>query len=182
MIRSASDPPSRVPSGGRMHVRIVPLEARHWAAVQSIFAEGIATGEATFETEVPSWTAWDRTHHPFARLVALSDDPVVGWAALSPVSPREVYRGVAEVSVYVAENYRGQGVGGALLRKLIVASEAAGVWTLQAGVFRENEASIELHRKAGFRVVGRREKLGELRGRWRDVVLLERRSETVGAD
>ena len=150
-------------------------------AVAAIFAEGIATGLATFETEVPTWEEWDARHLPEHRLVAeLGGDVVVGWASLSPTSSRAVYAGVCEVSVYVAADARGQGVGRRLLEALIAASEADGRWTLQAGIFPENEASIALHRAAGFRVVGSRERLGVMRGRWRDVLLLERRSGIVG--
>jgi phosphinothricin acetyltransferase len=152
------------------------LTAADWEAVRSIYLEGIATGNATFEKTVPPWPEWDRAHLPSCRLVAREEGEVLGWAALSAVSGRCVYAGVAEVSVYVAERARGRGIGAALLRALVAASEAQGIWTLQAGIFPENIASLELHRKAGFRVVGARERLGCMDGRWRDVVLLERRS------
>ena len=155
------------------------LTAGDWPAVSAIYAEGIASGSATFETEVPSWEAWDETHLD-QRLVAKRDGEVVGWAALSQVSERCVYAGVAEVSVYVGASARGQGVGRALLDALVRASEASGVWTLQAGIFPENLASLRLHRACGFRVVGVRERLGQLDGVWRDVVFLERRSREVG--
>jgi phosphinothricin acetyltransferase len=155
---------------------IAPMDAAHWGDVRRIYLDGIATGNATFQTEAPGWDAWDAGHHAHSRLVALDDDRVVGWAALSPVSARPVYAGVAEVSVYVTASYRGRGVGGALLRALIESSEANGIWTLQAGIFPENTASIALHERHGFRVVGRRERIGRLRGTWRDVMLLERRS------
>jgi phosphinothricin acetyltransferase len=148
--------------------------------VRAIYEDGIASGDATFETEAPEWDAWDAAHSG-PRIVAERDGAVVGWAALSPVSGRCVYRGVAEVSVYVAEAARGAGVGRMLLGELVARSEEAGIWTLQAGVFPENEASLRLHRACGFRDVGVRERLGELGGVWRDVVLLERRSELVGA-
>lgn len=152
-----------------------------WPAAAAIYCEGIATGDATFETEVPEWEAWNAAHHSEARLVAEIDGEVVGWAALSPVSSRSAYAGVAEVSVYVAKRVRGRGVGRALLGALVEASEACGVWTLQAGIFPENEASIAVHRRCGFRPVGVREGLGRAAdGRWRDVVLLERRSDRVG--
>lgn len=133
-------------------------------------------GEATFEAEVPGWEHWDSSHLIEHRLVALRDGEVAGWAALSPISDRCVYGGVAEVSVYVTAGARGQGVGRALLEALVASSEAGGIWTLQAGIFPENEASVRLHERAGFRVVGRRERLGRLRGAWRDILLLERRS------
>jgi phosphinothricin acetyltransferase len=148
-----------------------------WPAVERIYREGIATGQATFELEPPGWALWDRRHLPEPRLVALDErGETVGWAALSPVSARAVYHGVAEVSVYVAAAVRSQGIGRALLEALIAASERAGLWTLQAGIFPENIPSLRLHAAAGFRVVGRRERLGQLRGVWRDVLLLERRN------
>jgi L-amino acid N-acyltransferase YncA len=157
------------------------LQPDDWPAVRAIYEEGIRSGDATFETEAPSWEAWDAAH-PELRLVAERDDgSVVGWAALSPVSARRCYRGVGDESVYVAEGARGLGVGRALLERLVERSEAAGYWTLVAGVFPENEASLRLHRACGFREVGVRERVGELDGVWRDVVILERRSEVVGA-
>lgn len=164
--------------------RVRPITADDRERVLEIYAEGIATGHATFETEAPSWEAWDETHLEDCRLVAegAEGERILGWAALSPVSDRCVYGGVAEVSVYVDGAERGRGVGSGLLRALVEASEDEGVWTLQAGVFPENEASVALHRTCGFRVVGRRERLGRLGGRWRDVLLLERRSDVVGAD
>lgn len=163
-------------------VAIDVLTAAEWEDVRRIYAEGIATGNATFETEPPSWEAWDRAHRPDSRLVARHGDRVLGWAALSPVSGRCVYGGVAEVSVYVAAAARGHGVGRRLLEALVSASEAAGVWTLQAGIFPENWASIALHELCGFRRVGTRERLGRLGGKWRDVALLERRSRRVGVE
>lgn len=165
-----------------MHIDVVPLEREHWDAVRRIFREGIATGDATFETEAPDWESWDASHLPFARLAGVAGGDVVGWAALSPVTSRCAYGGVAEVSVYVATSHRGKGVGSILLQTLIRESEAGGVWTLQAGIFPENAASLALHRRAGFREVGQRERLGRLHGWWRDVVLLERRSRLVGLD
>jgi L-amino acid N-acyltransferase YncA len=153
-------------------------ELRHedWPAVKAIYEQGIATGQATFELEAPSWEAWDRSHLECHRLVALREGKVVGWAALSPVSERCVYAGVAEESVYVAEEAQGRGVGRALLEELVARAERDGFWTVQAGVFPENRASVELHRRCGFRVVGTRERIGQHHGVWRDVVLMERRS------
>ena len=152
------------------------LTHEDWPAVKAIYEQGIAGGNATFETEAPSWDDWDRTHLEGNRLVALQDDKVVGWAALAPVSERCVYEGVAENSVYVAEEAQGRGVGRALLEELIAGSERDGIWTIQTGIFPENEASIELHKRCGFRVVGTRERLGQHHGVWRDVVFMERRS------
>jgi len=161
-------------------VKIRDLRPDDWPAVRGIYEDGIRGGNATFETESPSWERWDAAH-PEPRLVAERDGAVVGWAALSPVSDRCCYEGVGDVSVYVAESVRGSGVGRALLEALVERSEQAGYWTLNAGVFPENEASIRLHKACGFREVGIRERLGELHGVWRDVVLLERRSTLVGA-
>jgi L-amino acid N-acyltransferase YncA len=144
-------------------------------AVASIFAEGIATGHATFETHVPSWDDWDTAHLDAHRLVAELDGEVAGWAALTPYSRRDAYRGVAEVSLYVAGSARGRGVGRALLDALVASARGGGLWTLQAGIFPENEASLALHRAVGFRDVGVRERIGRLDGVWRDVVLLELR-------
>jgi phosphinothricin acetyltransferase len=158
------------------------MRAEHWESVRSIYLEGIESGHATFETEAPDWPRWDAAHLQFARLVALAGEQIAGWAALSSVSNRKVYAGVAEVSVYVGREFRGEGVGRALLEALIRKSEVNGVWTLQAGIFPENVASVALHRGCGFREVGRRERVGKLGGRWRDTVLLERRSESVGVD
>ena len=157
------------------------LSPGDWDDVRRIYLEGIADGNATFETEAPSWEKWDASHRPAPRLVARESSSTVGWAALSSVSSREAYRGVAEVSVYVAAAARGRGVGRALLSELVRRSEDSGVWTLQAGIFPENAASLALHRACGFRTVGRRERLGRLVGVWRDVMLLERRSDRVGA-
>lgn len=152
-----------------------------WGEVRRIYLEGIATGNATFEAEAPSWERWDAGHVRSCRLVAANDRRAVGWAALSPSSGRPVYAGVAAVSVYVERDARGLGVGSALLSALIVASEREGFWTLQAGIFPENEASLALHAKHGFHVVGRRERIGRMKdGRWRDVLLLERRSRKTG--
>ena len=155
------------------------LRPEHWPEVARIYAAGIATGNATFETEVPTWERWDAAHLPEHRFVALRDGEVVGWAAVGPVSDRCVYGGVVESSVYVAESARRQGVGLELLQRLIASTEAAGIWTIQCGIFPENEASVRLHERGGFEVVGRRSRLGKLHGAWRDVLLLERRSDTV---
>jgi L-amino acid N-acyltransferase YncA len=160
-------------------VRIEPLRTEHWPDVARIYAEGIATRNATFETEVPSWDAWDSAHLAEHRLVATEGEAVLGWAALVPVSERCVYGGVVENSVYVAASAQRRGLGGALLDALVDSTEAAGIWTIQTGIFPENEASVRLHERAGFRVVGRRERLGKLDGVWRDVLLLERRSGVV---
>lgn len=161
---------------------ISAMAASDWPAVRAIYAEGIATGHATFETSVPEWEAWNAARLPTCRLVARRGRRVVGWAVLSPVSPRAVYSGVAEVSIYVAAPARGQGVGRTLLKALVESSEAAGIWMLQAGIFPENEASVALHLACGFRVVGRRERLGRHHGVWRDSLLLERRSSRIGVD
>jgi L-amino acid N-acyltransferase YncA len=158
------------------------MKESDWEQVRSIYLEGIATGDATFETDAPTWEKWNAAHLPSCRLVARSGDTVRGWAALSPVSSRCVYGGVAEVSIYIGQRYRGIGLGRALLMALITESEKNGLWTLQAGIFPENRASIDLHKSCGFREVGRRERIGKMDGRWRDTVLLERRSGIVGID
>ena len=163
-----------------MVIQIQTMQDEDAAAVLAIYGEGIASGNATFETDVPAWEDWNKAHRPDCRLVARSNGNVVGWAALTPVSGRCVYAGVAEVSVYVAAAARGQGMGKMLLAALVEASEAAGIWTLQAGIFPENEASIALHKACGFREIGIRERPGQLHGRWRDVLLLERRSRVIG--
>jgi phosphinothricin acetyltransferase len=163
-------------------IEIRAMSAEDWEAVRAIFLAGIATGNATFETAAPGWERWDREHVPEPRLVACERGMVVGWAALSPVSARPVYAGVAEASVYVAEQSRNRRVGRALMEMLVHASETAGIWTLQAGVFPENRASLALLRACGFREVGRRRRLGKLGGAWRDVVLLERRSDRAGTE
>ena len=167
----------REPAGQGRSVIVRKLEEKDWPAVRTIFVEGIATGQATFETEAPSWEDWDGAHSD--GLVAEEDGEVVGWAALSPYSPRRVYSGVAEESVYVAATARGRGVGRALLEELIERSEQAGIWTLEAGIFPENRPSVALHLSCGFRLVGVRERIGKQGSDWRDVLLLERRSEVV---
>lgn len=161
---------------------IEPMGPADWPRVREIYLEGIATGHATFEASAPRWEVWDAAHLPFARLVARRGEEIAGWAAVGPVSQRCVYGGVAEVSVYVSSASRGAGVGQALLRALIEASEENGIWTLQAGIFPENSASIRLHLACGFREVGRRERIGKLNGVWRDTILLERRSLAIGTD
>jgi L-amino acid N-acyltransferase YncA len=165
-----------------MRFIIDKMSEQDWEQVRAIYLEGIETGHATFETQASGWEQWDAAHLPESRLVARAAKTVAGWAALSPVSSRRVYKGVAEVSVYVGRNRRGEGIGKALLKALVESSERAGIWTLQAGVFPENRASIALHKSCGFRVVGVRERIGKMNGVWRDTVLLERRSSIVGAD
>ena len=145
--------------------------------MSAIYAEGIATGNATFESQVPAWGAWDAAHLDGHRLVAVRDDEVVAWAALSAVSSRCVYEGVAEDSVYVAARARGKGVGRKLLAELVTRADRGGIWTVQAGIFPENASSVALHRACGFRVVGVRERIGRMNGAWRDVVLMERRAK-----
>lgn len=162
-------------------MRIVPLTADHAAEVLAIHQAGIDTGDATFETEAPTWERFDQSRLPEHRFVALGDaGEVLGWVAVVPVSDRCAYAGVVEHSVYVAPEVRGRGVGAALLDALIRSTEAAGIWTIQSGIFPENLASAALHRRAGFREVGRRERLGQRDGVWRDVILIERRSDEVG--
>lgn len=162
-------------------MQIIPLTPEHYPQVDAIYLEGIATGNATFQTEGKTWEEWNSSHLAHCRLVAVEQEKVLGWAALSPVSSRCVYAGVAEVSVYVAGNARGKGVGLALMQRLVAESEAAGIWTLQAGIFPQNEASVRLHQKCGFRIVGSRERIGKMHtGEWRDNLLLERRSKTTG--
>lgn len=154
-----------------------------WDSVASIYKEGIATGFATFETNVPPFEIWDKAHLKTCRIVALDDEKIVGWAALSPVSSRCVYGGIAEVSVYISATSRGLGVGKILMEKLVVESEKVGLWTLQSGIFPENTASIQLHKKVGFRYIGKREKIGKTSNDiWKDNLLFERRSETVGVE
>jgi phosphinothricin acetyltransferase len=161
-------------------VEIRDLRQPDWPEVAAIYEAGIRTGDATFETEVPSWEAWDAAHLAAHRLVAVADGAVIAWAALSPVSDRCVYEGVAENSIYVSPHEQGRGVGRALLTRLVEDAERAGIWTIQTGIFPENEASIALHLRCGFRIVGTRERLGRHHGTWRDVLLLERRSKEAG--
>jgi phosphinothricin acetyltransferase len=157
-------------------VNIDQMRASDWEQVRAIYLEGIRSGHSTFETDAPSWEKWDEGHLQFARLVMRDGETVLGWAALSPVSKRHVYRGVAEVTVYVSEAVHGQGIGRALLEALIDESERNGIWTLQASIFPENTASVQLHLRCGFREVGRRERIAMLNGVWRDTLLFERRS------
>jgi L-amino acid N-acyltransferase YncA len=158
---------------------ITKLLAEHWPAVKAIYEEGIATGNATFQTEAPEWSAWNAAHLPHSRLVALSEPALVlGWAALSPVSSRAVYAGVAEVSVYITAGQRGRKIGEALLTALITESERNGIWTLQASIFPENISSLRIHARCGFRQVGYRDRIGQMHGIWRDTVLVERRAAT----
>lgn len=165
-----------------MDIDIEPMRPNDWEAVRRIYLEGLATGNASFETEAPSWERWDQGHHSHSRLVARQGGPVVGWAALAPVSQRSCYAGVAEVSLYVAAEARGHGVGKRLLQALIEESEKHGIWTLYGGTFAENEASVRLQLSCGFRIVGRRERIGRLQGVWRDTIITERRSRAIGID
>lgn len=179
----AAPAPSRDATHGAERAPAVvvrPLLPDDAPAVLAVYADGIATGQATFETQVPDWDSWDGARLPRHRFVAVLARDVVGWSALSPVSLRAAYAGVAEVSVYVARAARGRGVGAALLSRLVASSEQGGIWTLQSGVFPENAASLALHERFGFRRVGVRERIGRRDGRWRDVVLLERRSAVAG--
>jgi phosphinothricin acetyltransferase len=164
-----------------MEITIDPLLPSDWASVRAIYLDGIASGQATFETEAPTWDEWDAAHLPFARLAARYAGRLVGWAALSTASRRRCYAGVAEVSVYVATAERGRGVGRRLLEAIIAESERHGIWTLQGATFATNEASLRLQRACGFREIGRRVRIAQLRGDWRDTILTERRSPVVGA-
>jgi len=151
-----------------------------WEAVKQIYEEGIATGNATFQQQAPNWEEWNNDHLSHSRIIAKEDGTILGWAALTGVSGRCVYAGVAEVSVYVSDKARGKGVGKKLLQKLIEESEANNIWTLQAGIFPENIASVKIHNASGFRTLGVRERIGQMNGIWRDTVLMERRSKTIG--
>lgn len=168
--------------GKLISFEIRPMAPEDWQAVSQIYLEGIATGLATFEKDIPSYEAWDSAHMKVCRLIAEQDGSILGWAALSPVSSRCVYGGVGEVSVYVGKNSRGMGVGKSLLEALVKESEKEGLWTLQSGIFPENEGSVKLHEQAGFRFLGKRERVGKLDGVWKDNVLYERRSKIVGVD
>lgn len=167
-----------------MEFVIEPMQPSDWPAVRQIYQAGIDTGLATFETQAPTeWALWEGGKRPDCRLVArAAEGELLGWAALSPTSKRPVYAGVCEVSIYVAERARGQGVGKALMRALVAESEGAGIWTLTASIFPENTASVALHGRFGFRLLGRRERIAQLHGVWRDTVLMERRSQVVGTE
>lgn len=162
-----------------MDFQIKEMTASDWDQVRQIYLEGIATGNATFETDAPSFESWNESHSKTCRLVAKEGKKILGWAALSPVSGRCVYAGVADVSIYIGKSFKGGGIGTALLRSIIELSEKEGFWTLQAGIFPENISSLNLHKKAGFREVGIRERIGKMNGVWRDVALLERRSGRI---
>ncbi len=161
-------------------LRIREMSPADWPQVKRIYSEGIATGQATFETNAPEWEEWNRSHLKHCRFIAETDNMVVGWAALSSISDRCAYQGVAEISIYVAGSARGGGVGKALMKHIVDQSEKNGIWTLQAGIFPENDASVKLHENYGFRIVGTRARLGKLNGQWRDVLFLERRSNKTG--
>lgn len=166
-----------------MKITIRPMEKSDWPAVAEIYRQGISTGSATFQTDIPEYAQWDSAHLDICRMIAESAGETAGWAALSPVSGRCVYRGVAEVSIYVAERFRGGGVGMSLLGEMISRSESEGIWMLQSAIIEENAASLALHEKCGFRRVGFREKIArDTRGRWRNTVLMEKRSRVVGVD
>ncbi|MCW3089069.1 MAG: N-acetyltransferase [Ferruginibacter sp.] len=161
-------------------MEITEMTPHHWQAVKDIYAEGITTGNATFQSSVPTWEEWDAAHEKTCRLILIDNNEVLGWAALTPVSGRCVYAGVGEVSVYVSSKWGGRGLGKKLLTALVEESERHKFWTLQAGIFPENKASLKIHEAAGFRIIGIREKIGQMNNTWRDTVLLERRSKIVG--
>lgn len=164
-----------------MEYKIEVMESSDWEQVKNIYLEGISTGIATFQTEAPTFEDWNKGHINSCRLVARSDNGISGWIALNPASSRSCYAGVAEVSIYIGEKYKGQGIGTALLKSLIELSEENGIWTLYSAIIRENIASIAIHKKCGFREVGIRERLAKMgNGVWHDVVLMERRSRVVG--
>jgi L-amino acid N-acyltransferase YncA len=156
------------------------LSVVHWPQVKSIYEQGIASGHATFQTSAPDWEQWDKAHIAIPRLVMTEDDRVLAWAALSPVSSRSVYAGVAEVSIYVAAENQGRGIGKHILEQLILQSEHNNFWTLQAAIFPENKPSLKIHERLGFRVIGERERIGKMNGIWRSTILMERRSKIVG--
>ena len=161
-------------------MKIEPLMSTHWPEVKLIYEQGIATGHATFQTAAPEWEEWNKSHISSPRLVMMDENKVLGWAALTAVSGRCVYAGVAEVSVYVASQAQGRGIGKQLLQQLIIESEQQNFWTLQAGIFPENKASLHIHEQLGFRILGSRERIGKMNGVWRNTVFLERRSKITG--
>jgi L-amino acid N-acyltransferase YncA/protein-tyrosine-phosphatase len=161
-------------------MQIIPMLATHWQVVKKIYEDGIATGNATFQTEAPSWQDWDGTHLQYCRIVAVENEIVIGWSALSSVSKRKVYAGVAEASIYIDNDYKGKGFGKKLLQELVTQSEKNGIWTLQASIFPENKASIQLYQSCGFRIIGTKEKIGKRGNEWRDNIFLERRSKVIG--
>lgn len=165
-----------------MEITFRTMMANDWKSVAEIYKQGIETGNATFQQEIPIWNDWDNGHIKSCRIVACTGNEIVGWAALSSVSARKVYAGIAEVSIYVATKYRGQGIGYKLLEKTITESESENFWTLQVGIFPENQASLHIHKKLNFREIGYRERIGKMNGTWRNTVLLERRSKIVGID
>lgn len=161
-------------------MEVINIEAHHYPEISRIYLEGIATGNATFQTIAPSWDDWDKSHLKECRIILVDDMKIMGWAALTPVSSRCVYAGVSEVSVYVDALQRGKGIGKKLLKELIMQSEASGIWTLQSGIFPENKSSIRIHEECGFRIIGYREKIGNMKGIWRDNIIMERRSKVIG--
>ena len=158
-------------------MEIQVLKKKHYKDVARIYSEGLDTGIATFETEVPSWKAWKKKFLKVGQFVAIKNDEVIGWCALSPASKREVYKGVAESTIYIAKDHRGKGVGRRLLNHLVIASKAAGFWTLQASIFSENKSSIYLHQQCGYRVVGIRERIAKRNGQWYNNILMEHRND-----
>ena len=168
------------PTATVVSMKVIEISAENYPEVARIYGEGLQTGTATFETVIPDWEKWNGGHLSFGRILAVEENKSLGWAALSPVSSRCVYGGVAEVSVYVSDSARGKGVGEFLLKRLIEISEGNNIWTLQSGIFRDNIASHKLHLKCGFREIGFKERIGQLKGVWKDNVLLERRSKIVG--
>jgi len=163
-------------------IELIPLHPERGAAVLEIYREGLQTGKASFNTEVPSWDSWDKNHHQHSRIVAIENGAVIGWVAISPVSSRACYNGVAEFSIYIAGAHRGKGVGNGLMQRMIEESEANGIWTLYSSTFEINTASIELQKKYGFRVIGYRERIAQLNGVWHNTIVLERRSKKTGTD
>lgn len=158
------------------------MDSEHWSSVKRIYEEGIQTGIATFNTEAPAWKEWNLEHHLFGRIVAIAEQQVAGWASLSPLSKMPAYSGWAEVSIYISSKFQGNGLGKSLLKTVIDESEKNGIWTLESKIIEENLASISLHKKLGFRVVGIRENIGKLNGEWKNTVIMERRSQIIGQD